>query len=108
MNKKKRAIRSAPDARKEKILLAAIEVSKNTGYKGITREKVAEEAGVSSALVATYFNRMVFLKSAVMEHAVKREIIEIVAQGVAHNDPFTLRLAPALKNKVMEHLFNKK
>lgn len=99
-----RATRTQPKIRKDKILKAAIKLSKKLGYKNITRDRVAEEADVSSALVGNYFGKMADLKNAVVRAAIKEEIVEIIAQGLTLKDPRVLKISKPLKGKIMEFL----
>lgn len=69
--------------RDNRILNAAIELAKEDGYQWITRDAVAARAGVSPATINNVFGTMVDLKRAVLRAAVEREIVEIVAQGLA-------------------------
>lgn len=72
--------------RKEHLLTVAIEQAKTTGYMNITRDGVAEAAGVSFGLVTKYFGTMHVLKREVMRAAIKQRIPEIVLQGLACGD----------------------
>lgn len=86
--------RKKPEDRKEQILIAAIEVSKEKGYQLFTRGDVAKKAGVSVGLVApVYFMDIATLRQAVMDASVEREIPEIIFQGLAVSDSTAL-LAP--------------
>lgn len=102
-----RAVRTNPKTRKKIILLAAIQLSKRIGYKSITRDAVAKEASVSSPLVGKYFPKMKDVEIAVIKSAIEQEIIEILAQGLAINDPQVLKISSKLKKKVIAYLTNK-
>jgi AcrR family transcriptional regulator len=99
-----RAVRTKPNTRRELILDAAIKLSIKVGYKSITRDAVADVAGISSALIAKYFPRMPQLKQAVMQTAISREIVEVIIQGLAINDVQALHIDYELKEKVMTYL----
>jgi AcrR family transcriptional regulator len=99
-----RATRTHPKIRKEKILKAAVKLSIKLGYKNITRDRVAELADVSSALVGNYFPRMADLKNAVMRTAIQQEIVEIIAQGLTLKDPRVLKISKTLRGRIMEFL----
>ena len=72
--------------RKEHILAVAIELAKTVGYSKITRDGVAEAAGVSFGLVTRYFGTMRQLRTDIMRAAIKQRILEIVLQGLANGD----------------------
>lgn len=90
-----------PKARKAQILTAAIQVAERKGYMNIQRADVAEQAGVSPALVSHIFTTMPKLRRAVMRYAVRTENCKVVLQGLAVNDsqalkaPHMLRVAAA-------------
>jgi AcrR family transcriptional regulator len=99
-----RATRTNPDVRKELILDAAVQLSTRIGYNRITRDAVAELAHVSSSLLHAYFPRMESVRRAVMEVAIKREIVEIIAQGLALNDARARKINKTLRQKVMTYI----
>lgn len=95
-----------PTLRKEQILTEAVSLSIKVGYHKITRDTVADSAGVSVGLVTRYFGTMNQLKTAVMRAAVKRGIPEIVAQGLAHGDNHAKKAPTDLKEKAAAILSN--
>ncbi len=96
--------RKEPEERKREILEAAIELSKKIGYSHITRDGVAEQAGTSYALVSVYFGTIENLKIEVLKEAIKKEVLEIIAQGLARKETLTARLPLKLKRKVLQYL----
>lgn len=107
MARSNRAERTEPQLRREQILDAAITLSLKIGYRSITRDAVAGEAGISSSLIAHYFPVMEDLKTKVMEYAIEDERLAILAQGLAINDPLTLAIPDELKNRVIQFLSEK-
>jgi AcrR family transcriptional regulator len=99
-----RAVRKNPGIRRQLILDSAIRLSIKVGYRSITRDAVADIAETSSSAIAKYFPRMTQLKYAVMSAAVSHEIVEVIAQGLAINDPQALKIDDNLKQKVMHYL----
>lgn len=95
-----------PEIRKQQIVEAALQVALKVGYKKITRKEIAEKAGVSAGLITNYFTPMEILKNEVLILAVRKEIIEIIAQGVGVRDPITRNLPNKLKKKVLKYLAN--
>lgn len=93
--------RTDPKLREASILNAAVELSKELGYQNITRDGVAERAGISMGLVTRYFGTMVNLQRAVMGAALRDGIAEIIAQGLAHNDPRARKAPPELKERAI-------
>lgn len=96
--------RTNPELRREHILESAVAVARKHGYRRVTKVLIAEEAGVSHALVNRYFHTMNQVRQAVMRRAVQLEIPEIVAQGLA-DDMGEARKAPEeLKRKALQTL----
>lgn len=85
--------KALPD-RDGRILSAAVELAKTLGYQWITRDQVAEAAGVSTGSINSAYGTMRDLKRAVLSYAVEHEIIEIVRQGIGDDHEIT-RAAPA-------------
>lgn len=73
-----------------RILNAAIQLAKTDGYQWITRDAVAEIAGVAPATVNTAYGTMPALKRAVLQAAIEGSILEIVAQGMADRHPIVM------------------
>lgn len=94
--------RKSPEARKEEILLAAIEVSKEKGYRHIVRSEVAEKAGVSTGLIQYYFESIAALRGQIMRAAVDREIPEIIFQGLAVSDAIALNAPIELRTAALK------
>lgn len=93
--------RANPELRKAHILAAAVAMAKDTGYHKLTRDAVAESAGVSMGLVTRYFGTMNQLKVAVVNHAVKCEVLPIVAEAIYSRDPRAKKISPELKARAL-------
>jgi len=89
--------RANPELRKISILLAAIDVATVYGYNNISRQQVADRAGVSTGLVTKYFGTMNCLRRDIMRAAIHQEIAEIVAQGMACGDRHAAKAPEELK-----------
>lgn len=89
--------RANPILRKEQILDVAIELARKDGCHKITRDNIAHKAGVSEGLVSSYFGTMSNLKRSVMRAAIARGIPEIIAKGLANNDPYARKASAELK-----------
>ena len=89
--------RLKPADRQAEILAAAVELAARIGYRNMTRDAVAAEAGVSPAAITFYFLHMSFLREAVVEEAVRRGIVPIVAEGIVAGAPAALAAPQALK-----------
>lgn len=102
MSKKKR--RLDPEVRKEQILDAALDVARVRNYTSITREEIADRAGVSVGLVTKYFSTMPQLKRDVMRAAIRVEALAIIAHGVAIRDPHALKAPADLQQRAVASL----
>ncbi|MCH9712703.1 MAG: TetR/AcrR family transcriptional regulator [Proteobacteria bacterium] len=99
-------LRVDPALRKDHILDCAIVVAMDKGYNKVTRDEVAEAAGVSMGLITHYFETMNQLKRDIMRAAVKRGIPEIVAQGLVNKDRHALKASKELKTKAANIIAN--
>ena len=93
----KKQPRLPPRIRRTLILEAAIHVAERLGFRSFTREDVANEAGVSPALVTTRLGCMEDARAHVMKEAVKRHLLPIVAAGIAEGHPVARRAPKELK-----------
>jgi len=96
--------RMAPADRRRQILATAVKLSRRKGYRNITRDGVAEEAGVSQGLVNRYFGSIDGLRDAVMKQAIEDHDVKIVAQGIAHRDKVALRAPAGLREQAVASL----
>lgn len=69
--------------RNRAVLDAAIAMAGERGFAAITRDGVAERAGVAAGSVNNAYGNMDGLRDAVMAAAVERELVDIVGQGLA-------------------------
>ena len=102
--KKQQGKALTPDERKQQrqaILDVAVELARETGYNKITREQIADAAGVSPALVSNYLDTMPSLRRDVMRRAVTREVLAVIGQGIAARDPHALRAPEELKQRAV-------
>ena len=99
-------LRVDPALRKDHILNAAIVVATKKGYNKVTRDDVAEAAGVSMGLITHYFTNMNQLRRDIMRAAVKRDIPAIVAQGLTNKDRHALKASKELKTKAAHLIAN--
>ena len=87
------------DAKRFRILDAAIEMALEDGYLMITKRGIARRADVNESLVAYYWGDVESLKGKVLETAVERGILKIVAQGLCAGDDIAVK-APLEQRKL--------
>lgn len=99
-------LRVDPALRKDHILSTALAISEIKGYNKITRDDVAEAAGVSMGLITHYFETMNQLKRDIMRAAVKRGYVAIIAQGLTNKDRHALKASKELKTQAANLIAN--
>jgi AcrR family transcriptional regulator len=99
----KRAKPVPAEERRNTIIAAGLKLSIRIGYNIITRDEVARWAKISSPLISRYFDSMKHLRFAVMNAAIEREVVEVIAQGIILADPQTMKIPEATKQKVLSH-----
>lgn len=88
------------------VLEAAVNAALDVGYQWITRDDVAERAGVSNATVSNAFGTMPDLKRAVLREAVARPILKLVCEGLADRHQIALDAPPLVKEQALATLTN--
>lgn len=96
-------VKIIPD-RDNRILDAALRLAEADHYNFITREAVAEAAGVSPALINSVHGTMVGLKRAVLTAAVERRVVPVVAQGLGDRHAIALAAPEDLKLEAAAYL----
>lgn len=96
--------RMDPADRKAAILDAALSLAKKKGFASLRLQHIAEAAECSNALVVIHFKTMTQMRRAVMRAAVKKEILSIIAEGIATRDPVACKVCPELQRKALAAL----
>lgn len=92
------------DDRNRRILGAAVELAAAGSYQHITREQVAERAGVATGSVNNAYGTMAALRDAVVAEAVAAEHLGIVGQALAAGHPAARAAPPGLKDSALRSL----
>lgn len=74
---------------KDRILAAALKLAAASHYQAITREKVAEAAGYSPAVVNYYYMTMNELRDAVVQEAIRLKSMRVLAQAAVAGVPMS-------------------
>jgi AcrR family transcriptional regulator len=105
MKKTNKRVRMDTHMRQEYILDAAIKLALQKGYKNVTRNGLADFANIAPALLNHHFVTMDNIRRAVVQRAIEREIIPIIAQSLIEYGENTIhRLKPELQEKVIHYL----
>lgn len=94
--------RFEPFERYTAIMDAAVEVAREVGYMSVTREAVAERAGVSPGLISRYMGSVGELQHRVVAYAVRNDLVDLVTQAAIHDHPLVQEtlISPELARKV--------
>ncbi len=90
--------------RRELILKAAVNLAEGDHYQRITRQDIAEEAGIAPTLVTHYFGTMPKLRRDVMCYAVLNERLRVIGQGLVAKDDPALEASPGLQTAALDAL----
>lgn len=93
-----------PLVRQDQILAVALEMAKEGHYLRVTRDRIAERAGVAAGSVTRYFGTMKQLQRALMRAAVTHGVVEVVAQGIIERDPQALKAPESLLSQARDHV----
>ena len=94
--------RLKPEIRREQVLSVAVDIAIKHGYNAVTRERIAEQGGISTGLVSKVFNTMNQLHRAVMRCAIHREELSIIAHGIATGCRIAHGADDVLKRRAMD------
>ena len=85
-------VRMNPRTRKDLIFKAALRIAlRPGGWIKLTRTSIAKEAGCSAGLVSSYLGTMATIRRLLILHAIEQGLTEIINQGIAAADLFTLK-----------------
>lgn len=82
----------------------ALHIAQLHGYTKITRKQLAHTAGVSEGQVSNVFGSMKQLRIAIIQAAIERDNLTIIAQGIAAGDKCTSKLPVTLKRRALEQM----
>lgn len=77
----------------ERLLDIAVDLAERNGFYSLTRDGIADAAGVSKALPTVRLGQKPEMMRNIMRRAIKRRSLAVVAQGLAGGDR-TARRAP--------------
>jgi AcrR family transcriptional regulator len=89
---------------KEKILDAALVLAEETHYQKLSRRKLAKSAEVSESTVQYHFRHPWELRYATLLHAIRRENVTVLGQGLGAQDPTALSAPIELRERALKHI----
>lgn len=90
-----------PALRKEQIIAAGLELAKSKGFYNVTREMIAEKSGCVGGTIQYHFSTMTVLRRDIMRAAVRKEVLEVIAQGIVNKSKVALRVSPELRKRAL-------
>lgn len=96
--------RLTPAARTAQLIDVALKLAAKHGLANIRRDQIAEAADVSQGLVTERLGTMPEMRRTVMRQAVAREVLPVIAEGLAAKDKFALKASPELRKKALASL----
>src|SRR5579872_3501614 len=84
-------------ARRRMVLDAALDLAREKGWRDFTQAEVAERAGIAKGSVTHAFATMNRLRGEVMRAAIERQVLPVLAQGLAAHDPVALSAPHGLR-----------
>ena len=99
---KKKRLKS--EVRKAEILAAAITVAEAKGYSHLTRDDIAQAAGITGPGMLYHFKTMTQFRGALMRYAVKQKHLRVIAQGLVLRDSHACRADDDLQKQAWDSL----
>lgn len=97
-------MRSDPEIRQQQLMEAALKVAKDEGWSKLTRAKVACQAGVAASLINFYFGDKDQFRTSVMQEAVMRNLVSVVAEGLLYHNKAALDAPEALRKRAKDYV----
>jgi AcrR family transcriptional regulator len=97
-------MRADPELRQQQLMETAIELAKTEGWSKLTRAKVAAKAQVAASLLNYYFRGKDEFRTAVMQEAIDRNLISVVAEGLLYRNPAALGAPAALRKRAEDYM----
>lgn len=92
------------EQRNRQVLEAAIALASERGFRQYSRQDVADRARVAAGSVNNAYGTMDALHDAVMEEAVTRRALPVVAAGLAARHPVAIGAPQDLKDSALASL----
>lgn len=98
--------RTDPALRRDFLLNVAVLFAGVHGLKAVTRNAIAEAAGVSGGTVSAHFPGN-SLRDGVVELAVRDKVLPIIAEGLLYGSAIALAAPPEVKKEAVEQFLKK-
>jgi AcrR family transcriptional regulator len=101
---RERAMRINPNERRDQLIDIAVEVAKEKHFCAVSCKDVADRAGCSPGLIIHYFDTVEHLRDRIVQKAVERSVVEVVAQAMCARHPLMKTTRSSLRRAALEHL----
>lgn len=96
--------RMEADDRRAQLIETGLRLAGEVGWYKVTRRAVAEETSTAEALINRYFENKDGFRDALMEEAVKRKLVPVVAEGLLYMSKPALMAPVKLRKEAQAHL----
>lgn len=96
--------RMTPDKRYELLIETGLELAKEIGYSHVNRLNLADRANVSPSLISHYFGSTDALRDMLINKAVAREVLPVIAQGIAYGHIHAKHAPRELKKRALDYI----
>lgn len=93
-----------PDERRDQLVDHALALAVNSSYLKVSFRDVAERAKLTKGAVIHHFKSVEELRAAIMDEAVYRGDLKVVAEGLVHNHPRAMSAPEKLKREAANYL----
>jgi AcrR family transcriptional regulator len=94
-------IRLAPSERRDKVLAATLPLAIAKGYDKLTRDEIAEAAGISGGTLGYHFGSVDALRVALVEYALAKRCLPVIAQALVARDPAVAEIPARLRSRAL-------
>jgi len=88
---------------KHAILDTALKLAEITPYIELTRKQIAKKLDITQSLISYYYGTQTELRRKIVETAVKRANLTVIAQALIFNDPIVQDIDPNLAIRALNH-----
>lgn len=96
--------RELPAVRRAEVIEAALRLARRVGAQGLVRDRIAEEAGISSSLLHRYFGGMDLMRETIIQTAFQRCDVDVLYKSLSIDDFKKLNNNPALAKQLCEFI----
>jgi AcrR family transcriptional regulator len=87
--------------KKQTLLNVAINLALTKGYTNVTRDEIAAKSGAAMGTVTNVLGTMAQVRRSIVRHAIRTEMLTIIAQAVIAKDKLIKKVDQDLKNRAM-------